>query len=1516
MSEFEADAKPVVHNGIYLYGIKEGDIVEMDYNLKIQDGKFIFVRNNQFIPFRVKRGDVYIQENGSEFSPISTLREIIPGQANVLPDYIHIEEFNNKQQLIDVLNQRINELSLLNNNYQNDVARLTAEQTRLNDENSEIRNNLDNKIREFDTFKTTNSVEKFNELNSKILELNNNINNLNNRIEEKTSENSTLAAQLETAKANANDAEVQRLSLLVTDRETEIENLKSQMNEINSQKNKKEEEFNNLTEQKNQLENEIVDLKRISSLNESLTNKLNEQSSELNLTKQKLEDSLAAIQETQKRAEAAENINAGLKTEVEKTNNELNETKKTIKNINPATYYASIPRQTTDIGERIKNNFKEFKNIYNSLNIDDNSEDLMFGGSDVSVSDQISKMAYKVFFEFKKNVRLAATLINLSAKIDAKQTESGVKEAWMVRAPPSSGETEHPQTTEEKSEYNVLFYRIKDIEPLYSKLHDLQNKSLRLDQIAFFLSKMCDANMRTYLDTDDENANFILEALNIICGKLRDIKTQTKNAEKITGDNTSSGVLSYLRIRSDTANKFRNNPRFNKINYTLIENNKVLKFDYYNTQKQFVPKIEKEKEEKRIKGQVGEEVSDYFDANSGFQLKYIYLDDKKYYLDSSGNVSFPSGKIENINFTFGPFDDIFAHKNNQQIATRFCKPVLEELKNNPVCVIAYGFSGSGKTTTLIKEDYTNALGVRIENPGMVEFLAKESKSNKIYLSAFETSDNSIINMFGDVNNKPPSFEFDQNGENYVCNDMTTIKTWNDPEKMKDMSDKTKSRINELKNEDSITFSDMLELILLLRKTKSTINNDYSSRTHVILSVGLTGYKTLFICDFAGTEQQFDTSKESIKLMGLKPTYREEYLKAENFINDVVSKFDVVQEQHKELLEKYLEYVELSTQTVTDTDIEAILYKLETNLYENLTKYLPTLISYKENFEKKAKSKINTCKEKIKSYNTTKRNYDALLKNSIDNSFKKEGIKNAGKTRIDKITSAENVTGLSDYLTTTVGLKTIPVGTFENESTNYNTVESFYNEIFRRIQTQNDTIEKYDKIITEINSLSVKETNEYKKQLLKKYLNERIGNNISDAFIKSKIRKDINDFYVANIQKIQKTDEQTNMPNFNDLNDSMKSLSNIEDILDKETNIIMSYDKSYNYLMTECKNRNKEGEYINQSLEQLRIFIAKSVLKHNREAYPSFESSCVPIQCSAYYKNCFGKIDYPEKQTDLDRQFEVTCNPSKGNCDIKPNMMQCIYDNFQNKSDFENMKFCIFGTANFGIMANDPPPIPYVYINNLKQVIEELDAANQPIRSKDRIEVLNAKYDNGYVKHVIKILTDLSNNELLNWTPSMPPSTETETDSQGTKPQVPQENPSEVRQKFKEKAHTLINTAIDNMKNNKIILQVKINSLEEVVKHINDTNSVTTIGTLEFIDSITKMGMTETVCATRAESKQSDTNIVSDSEEEDNIEESVSGSEDDDATVVSQSKTPIKPDAKVVSQYKKNDAKGNDSKQTY
>jgi hypothetical protein len=282
----------------------------------------------------------------------------------------------------------------------------------------------------------------------------------------------------------------------------------------------------------------------------------------------------------------------------------------------------------------------------------------------------------------------------------------------------------------------------------------------------------------------------------------------------------------------------------------------------------------------------------------------------------------------------------------------------------------------------------------------------------------------------------------------------------------------------------------------------------------------------------------------------------------------------------------------------------------------------------------------------------------------------------------------------------------------------------------------------------------------------------------------------------------------------------------------------------------CENRREEGYFINDSLSKVRDVISKILYEKNKDKVnisPKFIDECLKKYCSSD-EGCFKFDRLKDESYDatgsviFDEIYKVLSNS-----DAKYKTVQDLY------KDIIVSVFCVF---NISRVANNPPPVPYMDINDLKRKFFSGISAESDYTE---VKTLGNK--------IIRMIEDTCNTDDL-------------TNPEGFGDKVSnlktiksksfaQPGKRATLDKLKNIDGTLIDTSIfEEFKH--ILNEVEFNELidnyyndamyetriRDFIDMIDKSNAVSAIGTLEFLDKIAKYNATQTICNNIEESQLS------------------------------------------------------------
>ena len=386
------------------------------------------------------------------------------------------------------------------------------------------------------------------------------------------------------------------------------------------------------------------------------------------------------------------------------------------------------------------------------------------------------------------------------------------------------------------------------------------------------------------------------------------------------------------------------------------------------------------------------------------QNKYLTLE----YINSDADIN--TGNKEY--YFLGPFDGVYVKKESNQQIAKETKVIIDKLNNGiDVCVIGYGQSGSGKTSSLIFLNYNDgSKDVKLDGILMEICNLKELKTETLSLQ--------MKNIFINYSTKKTAMDqLKVSDGDYTVTDIMFNMEYNKVQFRRDPINKKWINGSTYLGEYIINgFEDGQ------RQIEPTPNNPDSSRSHVIICITLDNAK-FFICDFAGVENVFDCNNinELLKFdnkYNMSKKYKGKDVKLDKYLcdyhNEDNTSMPIMDEYRKVLQEgKILEYIDRYNKSNSilyfALNLKNIKNKTSSNQevntcvdikIEDCMKSISTDDTDINSIKNKLDSFINTIDENIKDMTLLLSAYNSTLS-------KKDEMLKDNKSKIDKLTILKN-----------------------------------------------------------------------------------------------------------------------------------------------------------------------------------------------------------------------------------------------------------------------------------------------------------------------------------------------------------------------------------------------------------------------------------------------------------------------------------------------------------------------------
>ena len=813
-----------------------------------------------------------------------------------------------------------------------------------------------------------------------------------------------------------------------------------------------------------------------------------------------------------------------------------------------------------------------------------------------------------------------------------------------------------------------------------------------------------------------------------------------------------------------------------------------------------------------------------FGLATDYATRYLQVryndDDKKASKDPQLDPT-QNGGTYGKTYLFGEFDKIYGLRlpqaqaqtetkqtRNEFIASDLLKIQSQLLEGKLVFLFGYGQSGAGKTSTLIyfkdplkDETQKGEQGVLVHLCNLfgkgtykttpdVKPVTKYTKL-KLITQEFYSSDNDAVGKCDGVANndkcKEQTFDFTFEKDQFVLPSKGTVST-SVPNKKKF------SYRHNLKEQGFFgdrSFGGVLQyLIDKDRFVKPTTNNPDSSRSHSLIYIVLSdanGTKLrIGLADLAGVEPKFKCDEQDVIKAFLELNKERESKDNSSYVpgetrtygKSIDPEFSLSRNDVDELLGKQIVYTNGAFEDVGD---EQVIKAIDT-FDKRLTKF------FEDGGEVPTFGEIsNANSNNINIYETQKNAYKAISdalsggKNGGGNrKTRKITRKTKGKTR--KIVQSGGETPLDILKTALAGINPKAAG--------------------KDIQT---ALVQFKAALPTSGGPGL--TNAIATWIMDKVDNDINFKNFSQMF-DSNLASWLE--YKAFVKKIQdaKTVEELlalfgSKPTQNQKIMIARKIQKLIGLMPNKyenAKTIMKYGKDI------CNERTSEGNFINKTLTELRENIFEIMIKKTKQWIyysPSFHYECLSDLCPTD-RNCFS-IKSTEKEPTEPKSLIIKWLFEKD----KSNNDNSSYDNF-----CSNIQIGLFGVFNISTQSNNPPPVSYIDINDLKKMWNKMNDTNYGNDNTKLTE--DTTKINEFIKAVSTYIGVAER---------------------------------KVEQSIKDLTKKVVAFEQKQLDYNGTTLTGPYRTLiDEFIKLIEINNSTTAIGTLEYLDSFAKLNTTDTVCS--------------------------------------------------------------------
>lgn len=941
---------------------------------------------------------------------------------------------------------------------------------------------------------------------------------------------------------------------------------------------------------------------------------------------------------------------------------------------------------------------------------------------------------------------------------------------------------------------------------------------------------------------------------NFLLIKLGSDEVRQSYKNKTTGGKMRIDVLFYFMIVAligmrDDPDSVENNDLLKYIteliSSTVLNLNSIIDdIKKYNANKASVIRSEHNQDSKiltfvRLTSTTPNDINKRFevdiDEEKILSVKYDDTPVKFYNITRQGDATIVEETEQKVDYSsqywFGPFTGVFRPEiDNADILKKsvFKNTIENRLRlGEPICIIGYGASGSGKTTTLIYADYKTVeqgRTVQVKKPGILVLLANElAKPPQIQNALTYTRCKvSIYEFEGDRNSTGNDIQ-----TKFICrkfpakpNSTKTVRRvvragdgfsdnvvqYENCDSDMELSFEYKIELDQknapkwVNNSGEEMQKCLLDYINVYRNIAPSPNNPQSSRSHVvcILTFVTDDNRTcsLVVCDFAGVENQFDcTNQVVLDNMGIPKLIEVE---KETIIGrGIMTEQESVNIEAEKLEDEEIEQIVNANYMDNGLLFNNLIYQSCNKVYEYVRNTLYSSLGLKGKLQEKelVKTWLKEPSEVPPEY------YNRFVEDKKTKTTKVSISASASASNMD--IDETNMTYLAKKFKKInnppyIAASEVPYLILDHINWQKITISAAPDEFYSRERKNRAPLEPFATIFKNVEDNRAYKTgyNYLLANYIKKFPEE--GKKFTQANKVHQLIKilcwyrDAFDPYAA-------------------FYSSMITLSvTPRGIIPTEILPLAEVEQRFKSVI--CSIRSKEGVFINNSLYQLRQFIGYTLKQSSSTGYAPFIDQCAPIQCNPYFRDCFGQNEY------YDKNIQKVSDKASMMAKFGPLSRQI--DRAGN-----NMTFCIFTVVNLSKTANNPPPTPYIDISDIIIEQEKLKLLFADFNTSKIAKLVEPSfYESDSSLIDVSIFERFKANPLLNY--------------------------------IDETTRNKIISLISDIMRNKNVYSTLTDRLIMLIETVTDYNAISTIGTLEFTDMMAKYATNKVICSKRLSERQS------------------------------------------------------------
>lgn len=394
----------------------------------------------------------------------------------------------------------------------------------------------------------------------------------------------------------------------------------------------------------------------------------------------------------------------------------------------------------------------------------------------------------------------------------------------------------------------------------------------------------------------------------------------------------------------------------------------------------------------------------------------------------------------------------------------------------------------------------------------------------------------------------------------------------------------------------------------------------------------------------------------------------------------------------------------------------------------------------------------------------------------------------------------------------------------------------------------------------INKKKFSSTNIESDAIFQKFIDNFV---ITEDYIKERSEKMNSHLFTDEYLKTTKTDLVFNKK----INENVKNIFNLEnEILEKVKLILQNIVNRLKQGEQICVHRRYEGYFINQSLQEMREDIKNIFYEKQRDSIfisPDYVNLCLEKYCPTH-SDCFNKgtiLDGVSIKSVIFKKIFQFLSKNEYFVDVEtpentpPIKQDTLINVLKTQKFYQDILVSVFCVFNISRSANNPPSVPYIDINELKIALKKYEKSLEKYKKNKTYGVYITEFQN----NLIELKTNLKKTYYKITGKILGVGGDGSDDENDTTKSIKNEHSfneiqtSSIQQLIFENKNlfeyifTDNNSIVNNLKPSYTLRPTDFRFFNKLIECIDNNNAISAIGTLEFLDQISKYHTTNTIC---------------------------------------------------------------------